>query len=279
MRVWIYSAAMSAVFLASVLGTPALAQTIGSVIELNRDAYGTPPGGQTARLDLGASVVSDELVQTLAEASTRIRFLDESDLRVGQSSMIVLDRLIYDPDQGTGEFVLGIAVGTMRFISGDLPPEQVLIETPVAMIGIRGTDFVVTVTESGRTAVAVFEGQVIIAPFGGEPVLASPGQTAVVGPTSSEAVVQAGLIVPLDPGLGKIPDESEIADGVVVEGGAIVGARAYVEPGTVVKAGHIWTGHPAQEFRPVSDHERSLFARGKKVYVAYAAKYLGQTAA
>ncbi len=219
MRVWIYSAAMSAVFLASVLGTPALAQTIGSVIELNRDAYGTPPGGQTARLDLGGSVVSDELVQTLAEASTRIRFLDESDLRVGQSSMIVLDRLIYDPDQGTGEFVLGIAVGTMRFISGDLPPEQVLIETPVAMIGIRGTDFVVTVTESGRTAVAVFEGQVIIAPFGGEPVLASPGQTAVVGPTSSEAVVQAGLVVPLDPGLGKIPDESEIADGVVVEGG------------------------------------------------------------
>ena len=71
----------------------------------------------------------------------------------------------------------------------------------------------------------------------------------------------------------------EIADGVVVEGGAIVGARAYVEPGTVVKAGHIWTGHPAQEFRPVSDHERSLFARGKKVYVAYAAKYLAQTAA
>ena len=71
----------------------------------------------------------------------------------------------------------------------------------------------------------------------------------------------------------------EIADGVVVEGGAIVGARAYVEPGTVVKAGHIWTGHPAQEFRPVSDHERSLFARGKQVYVAYAAEYLGQTAA
>ena len=90
MRIWTYSAAISVIFLASLLGTSALAQPIGSVIELNRDAYGTPPGGQTARLDLGASVVSDELVQTLAEASTRIRFLDESDLRVGESSMIVL---------------------------------------------------------------------------------------------------------------------------------------------------------------------------------------------
>ena len=217
MRVWTYSAAISAIFLAGLLGTPALAQTIGSVIELNRDAYGTPPGGQTARLDLGGGVVSDELVQTLAEASTRIRFLDESDLRVGESSMIVLDRLIYDPDQGTGEFVFGIAVGTMRFISGDLPPEQVLIETPVAMIGIRGTDFVVTVGESGHTAVAVLEGQVIIAPFGGEPVLASPGQTAVVSPTSGEAVVQAGLTVPRDLGLGKIPNESEL-DGENADG-------------------------------------------------------------
>ncbi|MDP6952659.1 MAG: gamma carbonic anhydrase family protein [Alphaproteobacteria bacterium] len=71
----------------------------------------------------------------------------------------------------------------------------------------------------------------------------------------------------------------EMADGVVVEDGAIVGARAYVEPGTVVKAGHIWAGRPAKEFRPVSDQERSLFARGKAVYVAYAAKYLAQAAA
>ncbi len=71
----------------------------------------------------------------------------------------------------------------------------------------------------------------------------------------------------------------EMADGVVVEDGAIVGARAYVEPGTVVKAGHIWAGRPAREFRPVNDQERSLFARGRDVYVAYAAKYLAQAAA
>ena len=56
-------------------------------------------------------------------------------------------------------------------------------------------------------------------------------------------------------------------------------ARAYVEPATVVKAGHIWAGRPAKEFRPVSDQERNLFARGRAVYVAYAAKYLAQAAA
>ena len=71
----------------------------------------------------------------------------------------------------------------------------------------------------------------------------------------------------------------EMADGVVVEDGAVVGARAFVEPGTVVKAGHIWAGRPAREFRPVSDNERAFFTRGKEVYVSYAAKYLAQAAA
>ena len=100
------------------------------------------------------------------------------------------------------------------------------ITTPVAVIGIRGTDFVVTVAQSGRTTVAVLEGQVIVAPFGGNPVLASPGQTAVVGPTRGQpAIVQAGLIVPPDPGLGDIPDESELdtdhAEGRDGAGGAV----------------------------------------------------------
>ncbi len=47
----------------------------------------------------------------------------------------------------------------------------------------------------------------------------------------------------------------------------------------MVKAGHIRAGRPAREFRPVNDQERALFARGRDVYVAYAAKYLAQAAA
>ena len=196
-----------AVVLALSTATPAAAQqAIGSIIELAPDAYGTPPGGQATILDLGGGVVSDQLLQTLAQASTRVRFLDDTDLRIGERSMIVLDRLIYDPDQGTGELVIGIAVGAMRFVSGDLPSQQVVIETPVAVIGIRGTDFVVVVAESGRTSVSVLEGVVIVAPFGGQPVEAGAGQSVTVEPGIAVASVQAGLAIPPDPGLGQIPE-------------------------------------------------------------------------
>lgn len=71
----------------------------------------------------------------------------------------------------------------------------------------------------------------------------------------------------------------EVMDGVVVEDGAMIGARAFVEPGTVVKAGYIWAGRPAREFRPVKPEEQKFFARGKEVYVGYADTYLAETAA
>jgi carbonic anhydrase/acetyltransferase-like protein (isoleucine patch superfamily) len=66
---------------------------------------------------------------------------------------------------------------------------------------------------------------------------------------------------------------SQLADGVVVEAGACVGARAWVEPGTVVKAGWIWAGRPARAFRAVKPEERQAFAAGCAIYVRYAQAY------
>ena len=44
---------------------------------------------------------------------------------------------------------------------------------------------------------------------------------------------------------------SQLGDGVVVEEGGVVGARAEVAPGSVIKAGWIWVGRPAFPFRPI----------------------------
>jgi hypothetical protein len=195
-------AAIALVFAAA----PAAAQQIGAVIDLNPAAFGTPPASRPSELSMGEGVVPNELIQTLAGASTRIRFLDDSDLRLGQSSMIVLDRLVYDPDQGVMEFVLGIAVGAARFVSGEVDHERFALHTPVALIGIRGTDFVVVVEASGRTVVSVIEGAVIVTPHGGIAVVAEAGQTVIVDP-GVPAIVQAGLLIPPDPGLGPIPED------------------------------------------------------------------------
>ena len=186
--------------------SPAKAQDIGSVVDIAPDAYGTPPLAQTSLLGLGAGVVADELVQTLAAASVHIVFLDETDLRVGASSMVVLDRLVFDPDQGATELVLGITVGVARIISGTVDPAGLEVHTPVALVGVRGTDFIVHVDETGRTTVIVLEGEVVVTPNGGSPVIVVAGQTVVVDPDPAIApAIRNGIEVPPDPGLGPIP--------------------------------------------------------------------------
>ena len=71
---------------------------------------------------------------------------------------------------------------------------------------------------------------------------------------------------------------AEVGHGVTVEDDGVIGARALVEPGTAVRAGWIWAGRPAREFRPLTDRERAFFRRGCAVYVGYAARYLARAA-
>lgn len=66
---------------------------------------------------------------------------------------------------------------------------------------------------------------------------------------------------------------SQVGDGVVVEAGGCVAARALVLPGTVVKTGWIWAGRPARAFRELKPVERESFAAARDIYVNYAAAY------
>ena len=68
---------------------------------------------------------------------------------------------------------------------------------------------------------------------------------------------------------------ARVADGVSVEDGGCIAAGAWVEPGTVVKAGWIWAGRPARPFRELRPAERVEFARGRDVYIDYGEAYRG----
>lgn len=82
-------------------------------------------------------------------------------------------------------------------------------------------------------------------------------------------------------GAGVIGDDalvgmgSELGDGVVVQPGGCVGARALVAPGTIVEAGWVWAGRPARAFREVKASEREAFARFRDIYIGYSSAYRG----
>lgn len=166
--------------------------TIGSVSGVQPDAYGTPPGLTRRMLDTKMGVFANERVETQESAWAQIRFRDDTDFRVGSNSVVVLDRFLYDPQKKTGELALNVTQGMFRFVTGTMNKDGYKIRTPSAVIGVRGTDFLLEVTPAGGTRVAVIEGMVEITPLRGN-------QLTLVPPDNQGTVDEGGSAVVVEP--------------------------------------------------------------------------------
>ena len=96
-------------------------------------------GEITRELAVKDNVFSEEVVETQADAATRIVFLDGTELSMGPSSRMVLDRYVYDPGTGIGEMALKIVTGVFEFASGAIASSDYDIRTPFGNLGVRGT--------------------------------------------------------------------------------------------------------------------------------------------
>jgi hypothetical protein len=119
--------------------TGAQAQSYGKVGAVNQEATGTPPGGSTRKLTVGAGVVVKERVRTSAAGSTQIQFPDQSAINLGANCDLVIDEFVYDPQAKSGTMVATATKGVMRFIGGSISHNAgATIKTPSASLGIRG---------------------------------------------------------------------------------------------------------------------------------------------
>ena len=103
---------------------------------------------------------------------------------------MVLENFVFESTE-KGSLIVRLTQGTYRIVSGKLPKKSYAFLTPVATIGIRGTDFVVAVAPNGSTTVSVLDGEVAVSPNGGGTAgVATPGQTISVATPGSQATVQ-----------------------------------------------------------------------------------------
>ncbi len=145
------------VSLASGTGSGALAaERVGVAAAIQKDVSGAL-GSSRRALASGDSVFHNERVSTSADSSAQLMFLDETNLAIGPSSEVVLDRFVYNPDNTASDLSLRATKGVLRFISGSSQSRNYSIETPVATIGVRGTILDVIV-EATRSTVILVEG-------------------------------------------------------------------------------------------------------------------------
>ena len=107
-----------------------------------------------------SSSISSEVemldVITTANSKTGITFRDDTKVMITEQSKLVIDTFVYDGEKKTGKLGIKMALGTIKYASGQIAksdPQQVMVETPTATIGVRGTDFSGTVDETGRSTI------------------------------------------------------------------------------------------------------------------------------
>src|SRR5207302_11426277 len=96
------------------------------------------PAGATAR-EVG-------VVVTGADGSVGITFSDNTLLSVGPDSRVAIDRFSFDTTTHKGAFETSLQRGTLSGVSGKIAkqsPDAMKVRTPAAMLGVRGTEFLV----------------------------------------------------------------------------------------------------------------------------------------
>ena len=130
----------------SVSAAPALAADgMGTVIAVEGTAHAVRGGADVALASGDRLFVSDTLM-TGADSKLQAMLDDESSITIGPNSSVQMVEFSNDPDDA--KFVSHLAEGAMRVVTGRTTqrnPNGFKITTRHATIGIRGTDFNVTV--------------------------------------------------------------------------------------------------------------------------------------
>ena len=125
-------------------------QQQGNSVQIKRGSD-TLPGGVNAAINMNDAVVTGLSI-------LQLRFQDNTTASVTENSRFVIDDFVYDPNRGAGRLNVRVAVGTVRYVSGQIArsnQQNVQVNTPTAVIGVRGTDFFMTVDESGQSLVVL----------------------------------------------------------------------------------------------------------------------------
>lgn len=98
---------------------------------------------ETVFLNDGDPLFERERVLTGENSRLEVRFEDGTMLYLGDHSDLVISKWLYQPD-GPGSALFNLSQGVFRMVSGAINTAQnstFLVRTPIATIGVRGTDF------------------------------------------------------------------------------------------------------------------------------------------
>ncbi|QWG25567.1 VCBS domain-containing protein [Bradyrhizobium sediminis] len=126
-------------------GTPAPDQIIGHVTKLSGSATAIR-NGVSITLNIGDNVHKGDVVESGADSSLGITFIDGTVFGLSSNARMVLNEMIYNPTGSNNSSLLTLVQGTISFVAGATAKHgDMKVETPTATMGIRGTAVLVEI--------------------------------------------------------------------------------------------------------------------------------------
>ncbi|MGH2650694.1 MAG: FecR family protein [Actinomycetota bacterium] len=117
--------------------------TVGTVTIVRGAAF-VRRAAHTQVAQQGQALRQGDILVTGADGRLGVTLRDDTRLSLGPETELQIDRFVFAPAQGNLALVLKIARGVAAYVSGriaKLSPGSVHVETPVAIVGVRGTHF------------------------------------------------------------------------------------------------------------------------------------------
>ena len=132
--------------------TPALAQEQAAAgrIKVVSGAAFIVRGTDAIPARAGELVFAADGLRTGEAGSVGVTLKDDTRLSLGPNSEVRLERYVYAPGTGGLGMVLKFVRGVSAYVSGRLArlaPESIRLETPAAIVGVRGTTLAIRVEE------------------------------------------------------------------------------------------------------------------------------------
>ena len=140
-------------------------------------------------------VFENDLIITGGKSRAQVLLLDQTAINISQNAELTLDKFIYGGEDDSVS--LKVTKGTFRFISGkvaDKTPEKVNVETPVATIGVRGTEFIGQI-DTAESVIALFNGKIEVANDSYTQLVGVPGFGVTIDPVG---LISAPVKLPIE---------------------------------------------------------------------------------
>jgi len=109
--------------------------------------------GTVEELGIGLKIYQNDIISTTADGKVSVTFSDGTIFSLAQSSRMVIDNLVYDPDGSENASSFSLLTGGFVFIAGQVAKTgDMEVNTPTATMGIRGTTVQATIEVVGGVA-------------------------------------------------------------------------------------------------------------------------------